>query len=138
MNPTDRKILKQALASLPSSRRASLESLLVEDAIPESQDQNLPEAYYGLEPKGVQAGTRKAGWDEKRALKPAFAFGQSLAGRPDIAIKVKDALKAKSENAIGMAFLEGYNAGQYALDEAYQDAYPGEWSTPLKYAKSER
>jgi len=55
MNPTDRKILKKALASLPASRRASIESVLLEDADPSSENQNKPESYYGLEPKGIQA-----------------------------------------------------------------------------------
>ena len=55
MNPTDRKILKKALASLPSSRRASIAQILLSDSEPSSENQNKPESYYGLEPKGVQA-----------------------------------------------------------------------------------
>ena len=67
MTPSDKKILKQALASLPSSRRASLESVLVEDADPSSDNQNKPESYYGLEPKGVQA------MEDHKILKQALA-----------------------------------------------------------------
>jgi hypothetical protein len=54
MNPNDRKILKRALASLPSTRQASLESVLLQDADPASKNQNRPEFYYGLK-GGVQA-----------------------------------------------------------------------------------
>ena len=55
MNPTDRKVLKRALSSLPPSRRASMESILLQDADPVSRNQNKPEFYLGLPPKGVQA-----------------------------------------------------------------------------------
>lgn len=54
MHPNDRKVLKKALASLPASRRASMESILLQDANPASKDQNLPSHYYGLK-GGVQA-----------------------------------------------------------------------------------
>lgn len=58
MNPNDRKILKRALASLPPSRRASLEGILLQDADPVSKNQNRPEFYYGMK-GGIQASLRE-------------------------------------------------------------------------------
>lgn len=54
MDSNDRKILKRALASLPPSRRASMESILLQDADPVSRNQNKPGSYYGMR-GGVQA-----------------------------------------------------------------------------------
>lgn len=59
MNSSDRKILSRALAGISHSRKASLESVLLEDSDPGSKDQNKPESYYDLEPRGVQ-GTQKS------------------------------------------------------------------------------
>ena len=45
------------LAAAKPELRADLLPLLKEDADPASVDQNKPESYYGLPPKGVQAST---------------------------------------------------------------------------------
>jgi len=124
MTPSDKKILKQALASLPSSRRASLESVLVEDADPSSENQNKPESYYGLEPKGVQARKNlNAGSDLAGMVKQAEIFGRTLAGQPPIAIALKDALKKLGRHEIGKALLKGYMEGQRAMDASYALQY---------------
>lgn len=124
MTPSDKKILKQALASLPSSRRASLESVLVEDADPSSENQNKPESYYGLEPKGIQARKNlNARPDFARMVKQAEIFGRTLAGQPPIAIALKDALKKLGQHEIGKALLKGYLEGQRMLDEDASDEY---------------
>ena len=124
MTPSDKKILKQALASLPSSRRASLESVLVEDADPSSENQNKPESYYGLEPKGIQARKNlNAGSDFAGMVKQAEIFGRTLAGQPPIAIALKDALKKLGHHEIGKALLKGYLHGQRMLDEDAADEF---------------
>lgn len=48
------------LAAANPELRADLLPLLQEQADPASHDQNKPESYYGLPPKGVQASDRKA------------------------------------------------------------------------------
>ncbi|NBQ99656.1 MAG: hypothetical protein EBT79_02415 [Actinobacteria bacterium] len=48
------------LAAANPALRAELLPLLKEDADPTSVDQNKPEHYYGLPPKGVQASDRSA------------------------------------------------------------------------------
>lgn len=124
MTPTDKKILRQALASLPSARKASLESVLLEDSDPVSEDQNLPESYYGLPPKGVQARrNHKAEWDPSWVAKQALVFGRSLAGQPPLAIALKDTLKKLGHHEIGKALLKGYMEGQRAMDEEYALQY---------------
>lgn len=53
MDQRDRIVLANALKDISPGRRALLESALFAEA--ESEDQNLPETYYDLEPRGVQA-----------------------------------------------------------------------------------
>jgi hypothetical protein len=47
------------LAAARPELRADLLPLLKEDADPVSHDQNRPESYYGLPPRGVQAARRR-------------------------------------------------------------------------------
>ncbi len=80
---SDSKILREVLASLPTSRRASMEALLLEDADPESLDQNLPDFYYGFEPRGVQAGI------QDRALRDAIGVWKHDMLAPGVPTKHK-------------------------------------------------
>jgi hypothetical protein len=57
------------LAAANPGLRADLIPLLKEDADPASVDQNKPESYYGLPPKGVQASRKPTGAPEKNQLK---------------------------------------------------------------------
>ncbi len=85
-NPSLRKDL------LPLVKRAEkLQSELAVDADPESKDQNKPETYYGLEPKGLQASKLPSLADLEGALikarKDVFNDNQVIADAASLEIK---------------------------------------------------
>jgi hypothetical protein len=89
------------LAAAKPELRADLLPLLQEQADPASVDQNKPESYYGLQPRGVQAARRSdpkfaaVGGSLPRAAKDALSkmLGSRMAirreGRPVLVKKIK-------------------------------------------------
>ena len=75
---------------------------------------------------------RKA-YSAAQMVKAAGRFGAALAGRPDIVIAVKDALK-KKDRKMAAEFVKSYNAAQYSMDMDYADYEDWSPSEPIRVA----
>ncbi len=120
MNPNDRKILKRAIAFLPPTRRASIEALLLRDSDPTSEDQNKPEHYYGLPPKGVQASRRTPSLADleaalRKARRDVFSDNQVIADAASVEVKRLRKLIEKHPDEVARRDRVEYNRSERML-----------------------
>lgn len=106
------------LAHIRPELRSELLPLLKEDADSASHDQNKPEYYYGLSPRGVQASINRPA----DTLHTAQAFGYNLAGLPNLAQGVAKALQKGQATEILREFAKGFNEGAQDLAEMYGES----------------
>jgi hypothetical protein len=106
------------LAHMRPELRSELLPLLQEDADPASHDQNKPEYYYGLPPRGVQASIGRPG----DTLHAAQVFGYNLAGFPNLAQGIAKVLQKEQATELLRGFAKGFNEGAQDLEEIYGES----------------
>ena len=106
------------LAAAKPELRSELLPLLQKDAEPASHDQNKPEYYYGLPPRGVQASIGRPA----DTLHAAQAFGYNLAGLPNLAQGIAKVLQKEQATELLRGFSKGFNEGAQDLEEMYGES----------------